>query len=120
MREAGRPAKYKLGKKVPVPGEPGAEAAVTIDLTEQEFAALAALPGRAAVKRRYSVAGGALDVYDDPPGACVFGREFQTPAAARRDARPPTAGREVTGDPAFTGFTLTARAARRATGGPGR
>jgi CYTH domain-containing protein len=90
---------FKFGKKY---GKFAAEAeAVTnLYLTESEYARLSALPGSRTLKRRYSVAGGALDVYQAPPrGFAVFEIEFADFASARAYQPPDFVSREITNEP---------------------
>jgi CYTH domain-containing protein len=99
---------YKLGKKYgrrPA----GAEPVTNIYLTRLEHEWLSVLPGAVTLKRRYRVAGGALDIHRRPrEGLAIFEVEFEHEEAAR-DYRPPsfTLG-EITGQPAFTGAALAA------------
>jgi hypothetical protein len=80
---------YKLGKKYgrrPA----GAEPVTTIYLTRLEHEWLSVLPGAVTLKRRYRVAGGALDVHRRPrEGLAIFEVEFEHEDAAR-DYRPPS------------------------------
>ena len=99
---------FKLGKKYPSPsGSP--ENVVSVYLSAAEFDALNALPGRIARKRRRSVLGGALDLYEHPSGCVtIFEVEFPTITACRTYRPPPFATEEVTGNARYTGFALAA------------
>lgn len=101
---------YKLGKKYgrrPA----GSEPVTNIYLTRVEHEWLSVLPGAVALKRRYRVAGGALDIHRRPrEGLAIFEMEFDGEPAAR-DYQPPSfVIREITGEPAFTGAALAAPA----------
>lgn len=106
VSEPGKPTLYKLGKKYARETGP-AEAVVTVYLSEGEYQALRALPGRAVHKVRYTVSGGALDMYAEPrAGLAVFEMEFTDPRAAA-DYRPPGfVGEEITGRAQYSGFAL--------------
>jgi len=87
-------------------GEGLAEAVTNLYLSPQEYEALAALPGHILRKRRYLYSGGALDVYAGLPLA-IFEVEFGSEDEARRYVAPAFAGREVTGERAYFGDTLS-------------
>jgi len=58
--------------------------------------------------RRYSVAGGALDIYERPrAGLAIFEMEFEDEAAARRYQAPHFVTREITGESSFSGVSLS-------------
>jgi CYTH domain-containing protein len=112
-------AVFKLGKKY---GKQSAlsEPITSLYLSEDEYRQLAGLPGCAVSKRRYTIAGGSLDVYQTPnassmifdhAGCMIFELEFDDDAAAGRFRPPPFVTREITGDPAFSGFALASEAA---------
>ncbi len=104
-------AVFKLGKKY---GKQSAlsEPITSLYLSEGEYRQLAGLPGYAVSKRRYTIAGGSLDVYQTPNAGCmIFELEFDDEAAAGRFRPPPFVTREITGDPAFSGFALASEAA---------
>lgn len=83
------------------------EAITNLYLSETEYTALAHLPGAQVKKRRYAVAGGALDVYENPnAGLAVFEVEFESPAEAMQYVPPSFTGREVTHDARYTGAAL--------------
>jgi len=101
------PPVFKLGKKYERTGsEP--ESVVNIYLSEAEYQSLSVLPSRTATKVRYSVEGGALDVYEAPNHApVIFEMEFTSCEAAAAYVAPPFVGMEVTADEKYTGFTLS-------------
>lgn len=97
---------FKLGKKY---GKRGAcvEPVTTLYLTETEHAAFDALPGAQLTKARFTIAGGALDVFAAPhDGLVMFSIELDSEDAARDYLSPPFVGREVTDDEAFGGHAL--------------
>lgn len=104
------PPVFKLGKKYERTGsEP--ESVVNIYLSEAEYQSLSVLPGRTATKVRYSVEGGALDMYEAPNHAlAIFEMEFNSREAAAAYVAPPLVGREVTADEKYTGFALSEEA----------
>ena len=74
---------YKFGKKYGR-STAGIEPVANLYLTEAEHAVLSRLPGRGTSKLRHSIAGGALDVYENPhAGRAVFEVEFADESAAR-------------------------------------
>lgn len=91
----------KYGKISPL-----AEPITNLYLSETEYQALAQLPGRRVSKRRYSLDGGALDLYAGPRPWALFEHEFASEAEASRYVPPAYARREVTGDPAYDGSAL--------------
>jgi CYTH domain-containing protein len=98
---------YKFGKKY---GKQSlwSEPIANLYLEEQEYQLLANLPARSARKRRFSIAGGSLDVYENPnAGMAIFEVEFESEMAASSYSPPAFVIREVTGDPQFSGATLT-------------
>ena len=100
---------YKLGKKY---GNRSrfSEPITTLYLTELEYLRLSALPGSLISKRRYSVEGGSLDLFDPPNDeVTIFELEFESDQEAAAYAPPPFVEREVTGDPSFTCFALATR-----------
>jgi CYTH domain-containing protein len=101
---------YKLGKKYGRRAA-GAEPVTNIYLTRIEHEWLSVLPGAVTLKRRYRVAGGALDIHRRPrEGLAIFEMEFGDEPAARDYQPPPFVAREITGEPAFTGAALAAPA----------
>lgn len=106
MEDAEGGAIYKFCKKYG--GEGCSEAITNLYLTEAEHQALSGLPGQRVRKRRYAVAGGALDVYGGVPQLAIFEIEFATEAEAA-DYQPPVFARvEITRDPAYSGAALAA------------
>jgi CYTH domain-containing protein len=101
------PPVFKLGKKYERTGsEP--ELVVNIYLSEAGYQSLSVLPGRTATKVRYSVEGGALDVYEAPNHALViFEMEFTSCEAAAAYVAPRFVGAEVTAEEKYTGFALS-------------
>lgn len=106
VSEEGRQPVFKLCMKYEhLASEPGA--VVNIYLTETEYKVLAALPGRTAKKFRYSVEGGALDVYQQPDHRlAIFEMEFMSSQAAAAYILPKFLGQEITHHEAYTGFEL--------------
>jgi CYTH domain-containing protein len=110
VTESGQATIYKLGKKYE-PEALGNHHVVSAYLNEAEYKLLASLPARIARKRRFSVSGGALDVYEHPnPGLRVFEVEFTSPEEAQRYLPPDGVGQEVTDALAFTGYSLASAA----------
>lgn len=109
VTEAGQPPVYKLGRKEPA-GEAGAEWMTNFYLSAQEHAVLAALPGCWLRKDRYAIEGGALDLHEEAGLPAIFEREFGSAEEAARYTPPAFVRHEVTGDLAFTGAALAARA----------
>ena len=99
-------ALYKFGRKYGK-RSPLSEPITTLYLTEIEYRQLSCLPGFSASKHRYAIAGGSLDVYQRPhTGLMIFELEFEDETAAQCYQPPHFVTREVTGDPAFSGFSL--------------
>ncbi len=110
VTERGQATIYKLGKKYE-PEALGNHHVVSTYLNEVEYMLLASLPARIARKRRFTVSGGALDVYEQPnPGLRVFEVEFTSPEEAERYVPPDGIGKEVTDALAFTGYSLAGAA----------
>jgi CYTH domain-containing protein len=98
---------FKLGKKYGK-GNGLSEQVVSVYLTEEEFIVMAAMPGTAVKKSRYTMAGGALDVYQYPnPGFAVFEVEFQSEAAAINYTPPNFTAQEITHNAKYSGFALS-------------
>ena len=94
---------FKFGKKY---GKSStlSEPVANLYLTAAEYEQLSMLPGAATSKRRYSLAGGALDIYEQPrAGLAVFEVEFGDEEAARRYEPPDFVTREITGEPSPSG-----------------
>ena len=97
---------FKFGKKY---GKRTAasEAVTNLYLSEAEHHQLAGLPGVVTLKRRYAVAGGALDVYRQPrAGLAIFEVEFDDEASAQAYRPPHFVTREVTSEAEFSGFAV--------------
>jgi len=116
---AGAPVIFKLGKKY---GKNSySEQVVSVYLTEAEFEAMSRMPGTVARKSRYTVAGGALDVYQYPnTGLAVFEVEFPTESAAVGYIPPEFISREITHDSTYSGFALSQAIADSPTAAFGR
>jgi len=96
----------KFGKKY---GKRSAasEAVTNLYLSEAEYQQLATLPGVTTLKRRYTVAGGALDVYRQPKsGLAIFEVEFDDEASAQAYRPPNFVTHEVTAEASFSGFSV--------------
>jgi CYTH domain-containing protein len=92
----------KYGKR-----SPASEPVTNLYLSEAEHRQLATLPGATTLKRRYTVAGGALDIYHQPrSGLAIFEVEFDDEASAQAYRPPHFVTREVTSETAFNGFSL--------------
>jgi len=97
---------FKLGKKY---GKRSllSEPMTTLYLDAEEYKCLSALEGQFAVKKRYSLAGGSLDVYEKPnSGLMIFELEFADEETARRYLPPEFVLAEITGNEQYTGFKL--------------
>ena len=106
VRSADTAPVFKLGKKYGRVGA-GAEPATTLYLTEQEYLAVQALAGFVVRKARYSIAGGALDVYEDAdPPLTIFEMEFDSQEAAAAFVPPDFVGDEVSLDARYSGFAI--------------
>jgi CYTH domain-containing protein len=98
---------FKLGKKYGK-GNSLTEQVVSVYLTEEEFNVMAAMPSAAVKKSRYTIAGGALDVYQYPnSGFAVFEVEFQSEAAAINYTPPSFTSEEITHNAKYSGFALS-------------
>lgn len=97
---------HKLCKKYG--GDDPVSAPVTnLYLTVDEHAVFAALPGRGLRKRRYSLEGVSLDVFDgELAGLMLCEAEDATRESAMARVFPVWADREVTDDTRFTGAAL--------------
>jgi len=106
VEQDGEPPIFKLGKKYAAEGARCGHV-VSVYLAFEEYEVLAALPGPSCAKTRFTVAGGALDVYERPRHSfSIYEREFGTEREADDYVPPAFAGREVTDDPAFSGYML--------------
>jgi CYTH domain-containing protein len=106
VTEFGQATIYKLGKKYK-PEALGKHHVVTIYLSEAEYNMFASLPARIASKQRFTVNGGALDVYEKPnSGLRVFEVEFSTAEEAENYAPPLGIDQEITNELELTGYSL--------------
>jgi CYTH domain-containing protein len=97
---------FKFGKKYGK-SSMSSEPVTNLYLTEAEHERLSRLPGAATLKRRYSVAGGALDVYERPrAGLAVFEIEFDDEESAETYRPPHFVTREITGESSFSGVSM--------------
>ena len=97
---------FKFGKKYGK-RSPASEAVANLYLTEAEYRQLATLPGAVTLKRRYTVAGGALDVYHQPrSGLAIFEVEFDDEASAQAYRPAHFVTREITSEVEFNGFSV--------------
>ena len=97
---------FKLGKKY---GKRSrlVEPITTLYLDEAEYIALSSLPGVRISKKRFSIAGGSLDVFTFPSQPIsIFELEFESVPSAESYVPPGFVTREVTGDPNFSGHSL--------------
>lgn len=109
--DPGKGATFKFAKKYGK-GTALSEAITNLYLTEEEYQLLSVLPGRTIVKRRYAIAGGALDIYHRlGEGLAVFEVEFEDEVSARLYEPPSFAIREVTGADEYSGAALAVRTA---------
>ncbi len=110
VTESGQETIYKLGKKYE-PETLGNHHVVSTYLSEAEYKVFASLPARIARKQRFTVSGGALDVYEQPnPGLRIFEVEFSSAEEAENYAPPHGFGQEVTNAFAYTGHSLAGAA----------
>jgi len=94
---------YKLAKKYGA-RDGCSEPITNLYLTSDEHGLLSRLTGSRVEKTRYSILGGALDVYTFPhSGLAIFEHEFPTEEAARTYLPPPFVTEEVTHQPALLG-----------------
>lgn len=103
---AGETVQWKLCKKYG--GDDPVSAPVTnLYLSEAEYAALAGLPGSRLRKRRYSIDGFSLDVFEGPlTGLMLAEVEAESRAAVLALIPPTWSAAEVTAEPFFTGGNL--------------
>ena len=87
-----------------------AEPTTNLYLTEVEYGLLARLAGHRVRKRRYSIAGGSLDVYSQS-GPAVFEAEFNSEAEAEGYKPPSFVGEEITNNATYSGAALASRGA---------
>ena len=94
-------------------GDGFSEPIANLYLAEAEHRVLSGLPGHCVRKRRYAIAGGALDVYGGVPPLAIFEIEFATVAEAAGYRPPAFARAEVTRDPAYSGVALAVSRGRQ-------
>lgn len=110
VTESGQATIYKLGKKYE-PQAFGSHHVVSTYLSEAEYQVFACLPARTARKQRFTVHGGALDVYEQPyQGLRVFEVDFSSAEEAENYEPPQGIGQEITNAVAFTGYALAGAA----------
>ena len=98
---------FKLGKKYGK-GNSFSEQVVSVYLSEAEFNVMATMPGALVKKSRYTISGGALDVYQNPhSGFAVFEVEFQSENDAMNYTPPSFTSQEVTHNAKYSGFALS-------------
>lgn len=107
VRETGRETLFKLGKKYEKTGL--VQPSVSIYLSATEAAVLARLPARIAIKKRLSLAGGALDIYSSPAhDFAIFEIDYPHAGQALADTPPAFVSQEVTGMAEYSGHALAA------------
>jgi CYTH domain-containing protein len=112
IRSPGQQPVFKLCKKYGKPKGRFSEAITNIYLSEAEHRSLVAqLRGNIVRKRRYSLLGGALDVYVVPAQTLVFEIEFSSEAEAAAYVPPSFVGEEVTHAQAFSGAAIASASA---------
>lgn len=112
LRKITQPAEepiYKLCKKY---GRSAslANPMTNIYLSEAEYRVFAALQGQRAVKRRYAVESGVIDVYEEARPIAVFEVEFRSEGEAARYVPPHFVLEEVTDDARYSGVALAVSA----------
>ena len=111
IESKGSKAIFKLCKKY---GKASAlsEPVTNLYLSEAEHGLLSRqLSGSVLRKRRYSVAGGALDIYAGHNAVALFEVEFRSEAEAQSYVAPTFVGQEVTGYEAYSGAALASAGA---------
>ena len=106
ITDANGVVQFKFGKKY---GKRSrlVEPITSLFLTEAEYGQLSSLPGLVSSKRRYSIASGSLDIHPPPvSGVAIFEMEFESETSASSYQPPRFATTEVTGDPAFSAYSL--------------
>jgi CYTH domain-containing protein len=97
---------FKLAKKY-APDNPLIGPMTNLYLNAEEYAVLNGLPGRRLSKRRHKVGGFCIDVFEGPHEGLVTAEcEATNRMAAMRFAVPDWCVREVTNEPAYTGWQL--------------
>jgi len=102
---------YKFCKKYGKASSSLVNSITNLYLSESEYLVLAALKGNAVCKRRYSLAGGAIDVYAGEPVVAVFEVEFGSEQEAEQYVPPSFVGEEVTSNELYSGAALAAKGA---------
>jgi len=87
------------------------EPVTNLYLSEGEHTLLGNLGGKSVHKRRYAVAGGALDVYRGKEEFAVFEAEFGSEAEALAYIPPTFVRTEITDDTSYSGAALATRVA---------
>ena len=82
-----------------------AEPITNLYLTEDEYKTFVLLPSATVDKLRYSVAEGAIDIYD-PEGIAVYEVEFNAIEQANLYVPPPFVLQEVTSLEGYSGYSL--------------
>lgn len=108
IREPDGTAICKLGKKYGR-RDAASEPVTNIYLSPEEYRVFSVLPGVRIDKRRYAIAGGAIDVYPSPRSLAVFEIEFASAQEAANYVPPDFAGEEITGVDEYSGAALAAR-----------
>jgi CYTH domain-containing protein len=80
-------------------------------LSEAEYSLLAQLAGHVVRKRRYAIAGGALDLYCGRGTLAVFEAEFKSEAEAAAYIPPSFVREEVTSNASYSGAALASHGA---------
>jgi len=97
---------FKLAKKY-APDNPLIGPMTNLYLTDEEYAVLNALPGQRLSKLRHKVGGFIIDVFEGPLEGLVTAEcEATNRMAAMRFDVPAWCQREVTNEPAYTGWQL--------------
>jgi CYTH domain-containing protein len=106
VRAEGVDPLFKLGKKYPRVGT-DPEDVVSVYLSVEEHETLRGLPGAIVRKVRYSIEGGALDVYEHPcPRPTIFEVEFESQAESAAYLPPDFVAEEITFNARYTGYAL--------------
>jgi CYTH domain-containing protein len=96
---------YKLCKKYGGT-TPLSNPITNIYLSRDEYRLLSELAGARIHKRRYPLAGGAIDVFPQIDQLAIFEMEFDTEQIAKDHVPPDFVGDEITGDVRYAGATL--------------
>ncbi|MBX3452340.1 MAG: hypothetical protein KF777_22480 [Planctomycetaceae bacterium] len=98
----------KYGKRSPL-----SQPITNLYLSKEEYHTLAQLSGKVARKRRYSIAGGSVDVYEGTPVIAVFEIEFASEQDAKRYQPPSFVSDEITRDESYSGAAIAGRGAEQ-------